>query len=343
MTNSEQLLSAFSENFFFKELVIDRLHFTPEGSSEKELADLLINLGDIIIAIQLKERNPKHQTNDTEQELRWLEKKCKAAKYQVKESLSFIKAGKLPVFKNKKEQSIILNPDAEMIPVVIFKNDLIIDYPHLLKKHSEDGISINCMSFDDYEKMCRMLSTPIEIVEYLKYRKTFLEKDTEVSYSFYIAKEEVVITKPNKREALVMQFLAEKYGLEEAEKHILNMTNFRYFISEMQDHIIEVSEKNGSFDLLKFFAHLNRYEISTFLSQLDSAKFKAYKGNKGILHSLRRGDGEYAILFVAEKAIPIENLKIVVNDISKKEIKCLLEIVINWISDEEYELDFCLF
>lgn len=40
MNNSERLLSAFSENYFYKELVFDDLCFTPKGDTEKELADL---------------------------------------------------------------------------------------------------------------------------------------------------------------------------------------------------------------------------------------------------------------------------------------------------------------
>ena len=55
MTNSEKLLSFFSENYFYKELVYVDLKFTPTGGTEIELADLIINLEDIILAIQLKE------------------------------------------------------------------------------------------------------------------------------------------------------------------------------------------------------------------------------------------------------------------------------------------------
>lgn len=55
MTNSEKLLSSFSENYFYKELVYADLKFTPIDGTEVELADLIINLEDIILAIQLKD------------------------------------------------------------------------------------------------------------------------------------------------------------------------------------------------------------------------------------------------------------------------------------------------
>lgn len=59
MTNSEKLLSSFSEDFFYKELVYTDLKFVPEGGTEIELADLIINLEDVMLAIQLKERNER--------------------------------------------------------------------------------------------------------------------------------------------------------------------------------------------------------------------------------------------------------------------------------------------
>lgn len=75
MTNSEKLLSSFSENYFYKELVYVDLKFTPIGGTEIELADLMINLEDIILAIQLKERNEKDRTQDKNIEEKWLKKK----------------------------------------------------------------------------------------------------------------------------------------------------------------------------------------------------------------------------------------------------------------------------
>ena len=90
MTNSEKLLSSFSENYFYKELVYADLKFTPTGGTEIELADLIINLEDIILAIQLKERNEKDRTQDKNIEEKWLKKKCKKSKEQIKDTISYI-------------------------------------------------------------------------------------------------------------------------------------------------------------------------------------------------------------------------------------------------------------
>ena len=77
MTNSEKLLRSFSENYFYKELVYADLKFIPTGGTEIELADLIIYLEDIILTIQLKDRNEKDMTQDKNIEEKWLKKKCK--------------------------------------------------------------------------------------------------------------------------------------------------------------------------------------------------------------------------------------------------------------------------
>ena len=51
VNETEKILSAFAQMYFFKELVQNRLQFTEQGSTEKEVADLLLNLGDIIIIL----------------------------------------------------------------------------------------------------------------------------------------------------------------------------------------------------------------------------------------------------------------------------------------------------
>ena len=127
MTNSEKLLSPFSENYFYKELVYSDLKFIPTGGTEIELADLIINLEDIILAIQLKERNEKDRTQDKNIEEKWLRKKCKKAKEQVKDTISYIGSEKV-FFTNARGKKTIINPSAEVVPLVGFENDSIQTY-----------------------------------------------------------------------------------------------------------------------------------------------------------------------------------------------------------------------
>lgn len=138
MTNSEKLLGSFSENYFYKELVYADLKFTPIGGTEIELADLIINLEDIILAIQLKERNKKDRTQDKNIEEKWLKKKCKKAKEQIKDTISYITSEKVS-FINARGKKTIINPSAEVVPLVVFENNSISEYEHLLRNHTNDG------------------------------------------------------------------------------------------------------------------------------------------------------------------------------------------------------------
>lgn len=96
------------------------LKFTPIGGTEIELADLIINLEDIILAIQLKERNEKDRTQDKNIEEKWLKKKCKKAKEQIKDTISYITSEKVS-FINARGKKTIINPSAEVVPLVVLR------------------------------------------------------------------------------------------------------------------------------------------------------------------------------------------------------------------------------
>ncbi len=341
MNKSEQLLCAFSEDYFFKELVLEDLHFIPDGSSEKEVADLLINLGDVIIAIQLKARSDNDQTGDIPAETKWLRKKCKVAKGQVKETLQFISSGTLPAFRNKRRQSVLLQPDAEIIPLVVFENSQIGDYPHLLRKHSDSGMNINCMSFSDYCEMCRTLVTPMEIVEYLEYRKNLYENHGEVDIMVLNGRDnEMVLTRPRENESLVHQFLAEKYGMKESSKHKQSIEYFRNFLHLLPERTITSSALKSTYSILLFFAHFQRYEIVEFWDLLEHTKTEAKQGDVGILHSLRNEISEYVIMFTANGLIPMDSLLPIIR--RKIDPIQVLEIEVHWVDKDTFGIDFIL-
>lgn len=339
MNNSERLLSAFSETYFYKELVFDDLCFIPHGGTEIELADLLLNLGDYIIAIQLKARNEIDKTDDDNKEYKWLTKKCKMAKGQVKETLQFISSNNIPPFKNKRGESITLNADAEIIPLVIFENDKIHKYPHLLKKHSTDGLTVNCMSFFDFQEMCRILYTPTEIISYLEYRKALYESQGEVDIMIFDGvDDELVITKPTHKEALVFQFLSERYGYKESTKNSFLIKPFQEFLHQLPEHTVEGSQKNGTYQILVFLAHFDRTEITEFMKRLIATRDEAKVGTEGICKSLRRQDNEYAIIFVAGRMLKMKYLLSVVRQ--KAKVKKILEVNIYWEDSENFRIDF---
>ena len=342
VNDSEEILSAFSKLYFFDELVHDNLKFTPFGNTEKEVADILLNLGDIIIAIQLKWRNDKNITDDETKEIKWLGKQCKDAKKQVKESIGFIQDGELPAFENGRKQRIELNAEAQIVPLVIFMNKEIKQYEHIIWKHSNSGMNVNCMSYEDFQKMCEVLVTPIEIVEYLEWRLKFYENNGSVD--FMISEMEdgsVTFTRPKRNEALVFQFLAEVYGIQKAQILEKDTQMFRDFLHRLPEHTIIRSEENSDFEMISFFAHFNRVEIQPFLERLDLSVQRAHAGEYKLAGSLRNVLRKYVIFFVSSQygtGFPMEYLLDCVPN--KSEVDILLQIIVYWENDAEYRVDF---
>lgn len=338
MNNSERLLSAFAEKTFFKEFVIDDLCFTPESGSEIELADLLINLDSYIIAIQLKARNKTDQTDDKTIEDKWLNKKCKNAKSQVKETLRQISSGNLPTFKNKRGQSIVLCSNAEVIPLVVFENSKIDSYPHLLRKHSNEGMDINCMSFQDFKEMCSILITPFEIILYLDYRKNFYERYGDVDIFISETPRGFSISKPAKQETLAHNFLIERYGSCELLRQKKKLFAFSNFMHSLPHHTVMSSIKNGNYTVLLFLARLDRKEICEFIDRLEATRKKARRRKRGALYSLRRADNEYAIIFVAGGILKMDFL---LSEVRKKvDVKRLMEVSVYWENKTNFRIDF---
>ena len=339
MTKSEQLLSAFSEDYFFKELVFDDLWFTPPGSTKVELADLLINLGDIIVVIQLKERNEADQTYNLDEENKWFADRCKSAKKQVKKTLQYISSGILPTFMNKRGQSVQLQPDAVVIPLVVFENNQLVEYPPLLRKHSKSGMDINCMSLDDFREMCRILVTPMEIVDYLEYRKEIYEKYGGIDIMILESSDnKLLLTKPRRCETLVRQFLSEKYNMEELADQRLCIQFFRNFLRLLPERTVNCSAADSTYNVLTFLSHLHRFEIAAFWERFVLTKSEAKQGERGLRYSLRHEIKGYAILFSANVLIPIDMLLPTI--LKKANPMRILEIEIHWFDDDAFGIDF---
>lgn len=342
MTNSEKLLSSFSEDFFYKELVYADLKFVPEGGTEIELADLIINLEDVILAIQLKERNEKDRTQDKNVEEKWLKKKCKKAKEQIKDTILFINNEKVS-FANARGKETKINPNAEIVPLVVFENVSISEYEHLLRSHTTDGLSVNCMSIDDFQLMCQELVSPIEIIEYVKWRKVFYEKNGAINLLITETMKGFFLSKPQKQETLVHQYLYEQYGDDVLAEDNFYYELFRQYVSVLYEHIEVVSEPDGCYEVVKFLAHLFRDEIRCFVERVEKALVIAKRKRFELVGTLRNSQKEYAMVFTATEQgeqIPSEKLLSVVFE--KQKVHTLLQIITYWIDDDEYRIDFVL-
>jgi len=304
VNETEKILSAFTQMYFFKELVQDRLQFTEDGGTEKEVADLLLNLGDIIVAIQLKARNESDKSEDQEKEIKWLNHKCKDAKKQVKDSIMYIRTESLPAFENERGQLISIDSNAEIIPLVIFMNEDIGDtYDHVLWRHSEDGMDINCLSFRDFT---------------------------------------VLLTRPAHGEALVQHFLAENYGIKNAKELESYVSSFQWMLHKLPERIVVESISDSSYPMILFFSHFDRGEIKAFVERISRSLESAKNGEYTIVGSLRNTLRRYVIFFVSSHdglAIPMDYLEELAHN-NKVEYDKLIQVFLYWKNAEEYRIDY---
>ena len=77
---------------FLEEFVFSRSKFSPPASSELELADAVVLLGDVLLVYQIKERSPR-DAGDAETERRWFDSKVigKATK-QVRDTIRYLQS-----------------------------------------------------------------------------------------------------------------------------------------------------------------------------------------------------------------------------------------------------------
>ena len=256
----------------------------------------------------------------------------------------YIRTGTLPAFENERGQYIYLNPDADVIPLIIFMNENIGDkYDHVLWRHSETGMDINCLSFQDFQTVCGELLTPIEIVEYLRWRLLFYQNNGNVYISIFMGDDDsIFLTKPTYGEALVYQFLAERYGIKNAKEKESYVVLFQWMLHKLPERVVDESIDNSSYPMILFFAHFDRTEIKVFCEHISRTIDSGKRAEYTIVGSMRNILRKYVIFFVSThdgKALPMDYLeeKAQNNEVDHDK---LIQVFIYWINNEECRIDY---
>ena len=187
-----------------------------------------------------------------------------------------------------------------------------------------------------------MLIAPIEIADYLEWRLDFYEKNGEVDTFIYEDEEgNIAISKPRNNESLVYQFLATEYGVSKATSIENELLVFQEFLHKFPEHTRIRSVDFADFEFVKFFAHFCRVEISPFVERLEKAIDKSRRKEFEVIGNLRNVLRNYIVLFLSSQydvCIPNEIIKEMVP--VGTEIDTILQIVVYWVNDEEYRIDF---
>ena len=119
--------------------------------------------------------------------------------------------------------------------------------------------------------MCKQLLSPIESIEYLKWREVFYKNNGPINLLITETNNGFVLSKPQKNENLVQQYLYEKYGENAIYEDRLYYELFRQYVLVLYEHKEIESEINGCYEIIKFLAHLFRDEIKCFVERTEKA------------------------------------------------------------------------
>jgi hypothetical protein len=165
---------------FLEEFVFSRNRFSPPSSSELELADAVVLLGDVLLIYQIKERSP-NEAGDADSERRWFEAKVLGrATKQVRDTLRYLET--YSEIRVPNERGHIFNlagsAYADILKIVVYlpSQNLPEDCRRIRHHVSSSAGFIHIVDARDYLEIPRTLRVPLEVVRYFKYRETVLTR-----------------------------------------------------------------------------------------------------------------------------------------------------------------------
>lgn len=272
---------------FYGEFVFGDLWFSHKDigmGTNIELADLIINIGNDLLAFQVKTRNGNHlEAGDK----KWVAKQIKKAKDQLVDTFHNIQVKELPSFVNKRGDSIVLEKQGIFSGIIILKNNIVYEYPKIISCNRLHGI-MHCFTEKDFDTCCDRLVIPRDILEYLYFRERYYEVDQEVR-----EKEEICLSK----------FLLNKYGTEFFDNSFID--SFKWIINHYKEKLIEENKFSIEYrEIVQVLAMFNRVEIDTFTDIF----LKLFEGaQKGIYrdHMFMKPADEHkhSILFISQEKL----------------------------------------
>ena len=244
---SEHKLSNVHAEVFLKEFTFSNNKFYSEGpGSVKELADNIVWLDNIVLLIQLKERE---DNNVDENYSKWFVNKIKnKAVSQIKDTFYFLNSYENLIIKNDYGHSIDMSKidSKTAIKIIIYDPKVNSDtFERFQKFHNSSTLGlIHLFHIEDYFELLKILITPAEIKEYLDFR-------TELYQLF-----------PNECILYPEQLLL---------GHYLGNEPFENFGPNQIEYLLSLKEENQSFEFMSILKDFNNRQI-----QIEGSNEKDY-------------------------------------------------------------------
>lgn len=264
---SEKEITQINQNVFFKEFTFDKNDFIIDGHNKVELADNVLWLDDLMIVIQIKEKDLKGNSSVDD----WLKNKVfKKAKDQVKNTLKYLYDHKTISIANGHNENHILDirKIVSIHSVIIYKIDDWNKESEVAKKYiTQDNRLIHFISFDDYIQVCRYIITPVELGQYLYFREKMLRNNInidELPEQYFLAHyfQNPINTTFNILYICNLNKICEKIISKEDEFYLGN------FISHMRETLYAYGNERDYYFTVRELAKLNRGEMKLFKERL---------------------------------------------------------------------------
>ena len=263
----EDYISHLNANIFFREFAFSKNKFTapqisdPTQESEHEFADHVIWLDDLLITFQIKERKQVAYKTPKGEENWFRNTVLTSAVKQIRETKKYLEThDSINIINERGHTFNVVNaePKNHFNVILYVCHSALSEESKLQKCHINSTVGfIHIFNADSYFDVCRVLITPAEISEYLRFRESLVIR----------WKNEVSVLP---EQALLGQFL---WGEEET----VPSTEFlKYFSSLKQErdsfslnHVLQLfadritSAENPTdyYKILKELAKLNRNEL----------------------------------------------------------------------------------
>lgn len=243
---------------FYGEFVFEDLWFSHKDigqGSNVELADLIISLGNDLLAFQIKTRDVNSSGDGDE---KWIKNRTKDAKDQLVVTFNNLQIKGLPQFVNKKGDMVKLKPQGLFSGIIILKNETINYYQKVISCKRLNGL-VHCFSYNDFCICCTRLLIPADLLSYLSFRERYYPLDTKISEN-----EEICVDK----------FLISKYGESQLDDGFIEP--FKGILNQYKSKLIDgESDLNTYREIIEVMAMFDRIEIDIFCDLLGKVQMAA--------------------------------------------------------------------
>lgn len=267
LNQSEQEITQINQNVFFKEFTFDKNDFVIDNRNKVELADNVLWLDDLLIIIQIKEKDSEGCSSVED----WLKNKVfKKAKNQIKSTLRYLYEHKTISIANGHNDNHILDIQkmVSIHSVVIYKIDDWKKESEIAKKYiTRDNCFIHFISFDDYIHICRYIITPVELGQYFVFREELLRRNTNIDKlpeQYFLAH---YFQNPTNATFNILYIC----NLDKICEKIISREDEFYlgsFINHMRETLYEYGDERDYYFIIRELAKLNREEMKLFKERL---------------------------------------------------------------------------